>query len=120
MIGTLSGMAGGVPGLGEITVVKDVVGGVLGPIADLLKAGTGQVVPIAAIAGSKDARAMVAAQNQQAAEALRIQALQAETAKSVGVLQAALPWLAIGGGGIALAFALAWAAGKRKAGRRRS
>jgi hypothetical protein len=114
-MGSLSGMAGGVPGLGEVTVVKDIVGGFLGPIADLLKAGTGQVVPIAAIAGSKDAKAMVAAQNAQAAEALRIQAIQAETAQSVGVLQAALPWLAIGGGGIALAFALAWAAGKKGA-----
>lgn len=118
MMGTLAGMAGSVPGLGETTIVKDIVGGFLGPIADVLKAGSGQVVPIAALTGNKDAKAMIAAQDAVAAqdaatrlELARAQALVADSPTSR--LAAIAPWLGIGGVGIATALALAWAASNR-------
>lgn len=127
MIGAIGYMASVVPGgsssgLGASStggsIVGDIFGGILGPISELVKAGAGSAVPIAAMTGNKQAKEILANQSAAQMEALRIQAMQAEAQRSSGVIGPVATWVGLGAIGVALSIALAVAASKKGAKRR--
>ena len=102
MADSVPGESGGILG---IIVIPQILAA-LGPFAK-------EAVPIAAIAGSKKAREMLA--QQRSIEMARAQAEATKVAGEAQVarLQAVVPWIGLGVGGLGLAWVLSKLAGRR-------